>query len=45
MKDYSMKISNNNIIQNNIEKIKKSMKRLKDTINRNNSNNQRKLKI
>ena len=40
-----MEITNKNIIQNNIEKIKKSMKRLKDTINRSNSNNFRNLKI
>ena len=40
-----MEITNKNIIQNNIEKIKKSMQRLKDTINRSNSNNFRNLKI
>ena len=45
MKDYSLEIINKNITQNNIEKIKRSMQRLKDTINRSNSNNYRNLKI
>ena len=46
MENYSMEISNKNIIQNNLEKIKKSMRRLKDTINRSNSNtNYRNLKL
>lgn len=45
MKDYSLEIINKNITQNNIEKIKSSIQRLKDTINRSNSNNYRNLKI
>ena len=45
MENYSMEITNKNIIQSNIEKIKKSMKKLKDTINRSNSNNYKNLKI
>jgi hypothetical protein len=45
MKDYSLEMINKNITQNNIEKIKSSIKRLKDTINRSNSNNYRNLKI
>ena len=40
-----MEIINKNITQNNIEKIKKSMKRLKDTINRSYSNNYRNIKL
>jgi len=40
-----MEVLNKNITHNNIEKIKKSMKRLKDTINRSNSNNYRNMKI
>ena len=43
MEDYS--IENKNIIQNNIQKLKISMKRLKDTINRSNSYNYKNFKI
>ena len=39
MENYSLEIPTKNIIQNNIERIKRSMKKLKDTINRSNSNN------
>ena len=45
MENYSLENANRNMTQNNIEKIKKSMKRLKDTINRSNSNNYKNLKI
>ena len=45
MDNHSMEVLNKNITHNNIEKIKKSMKRLKDTINRSNSNNYRNMKI
>ena len=45
MENYSLENANRNVTQNNIEKIKKSMKRLKDTINRSNSNNYKNLKI
>ncbi len=45
MDNHSMEIINKNITQNNIEKIKKSMKRLKDTINRSYSNNYRNIKL
>ena len=41
IKNYSLEMINKNITQNNIEKIKSSIKRLKDTINRSNSNNYR----
>ena len=39
MENYSLEIPTKNIIQSNIERIKRSMKKLKDTINRSNSNN------
>ena len=45
MDNHSMESINKSIIKNNIEKIKKSMKKLKDTINRSNSNNYRNIKI
>ena len=45
MDNHSMEIINKNITQNNIEKIKKSMKRLKDTINRSYSNNYRNIEL
>ena len=47
MDNYSFEIKNKNVIQNNIDKIKRSMKRLKDTINRSNrskSNNYQNIK-
>ena len=40
-----MEMPKKNLIQNNIEKIKKSMKRLRDAINRSSSNNYRNMKI
>ena len=45
MENYSLLELNRNITQNNIEKIKRSMKRLKETINRSNSNNYKNMKI
>ena len=45
MQNYSLEMPRKSLIQNNIEKIKKSMKRLRDTINRSNSNNYRNLKL
>ena len=45
MEDYSIEMTNKNITQNNIEKIKRSMQKLKDTINRSKSNNYRNIKI
>ena len=45
MDNHSMELINKSITKNNIEKIKKSMKKLKDTINRSNSNNYRNIKI
>ena len=48
MDNYSFEIKNKNVIQNNIDKIKRSMKKLKDTINRSNrskSNNYQKIKV
>ena len=40
-----MEMPKKNLIQNNIEKIKKSMKRLRDAINRSSSNNYRNMKL
>ena len=45
MDNYSLLELNRNITQNNIEKIKRSMKRLQETINRSNSNNYKNMKI
>lgn len=45
MEDYTTEILNKNIIQNNIEKLKRSMNRLKLAINRSNSKNYKNFKI